>query len=194
MALATLGGLPLPVDPNSVAWTFRMKTAEIVTLGGKVIQVYGTDLGDMSLAGTFGKGGWEARDAFTARVQAWANADSASLHPTPLRFSMPSRGWDFRVHVKAYSAQGGEHEHSNENFAPKWGLVLFIVEDATTKVVKGIQDLYIARLMNGIGWHQTDYNGPTQQEVDTRLKPYNGSFPDYLKAKTQEASDGGSGG
>ncbi len=190
MALATLGGYPLPVDPDSVAWTFRMKTAEILTLGGKVIQVYGTDLGDMAVAGSFGRGGWEARDSFTKRVQDWALADANTLHPKPLRFSMPSKGWDFRVHVKAYSADGGEHEHSNENFAPRWGLVLFIVEDSTLKVVKGIQDLYLARLMNGIGWKQTKYNGPTQQEVDDRLSPYAGSVGEYIKAGVSGTLEG----
>lgn len=182
MALATLGGYPLPVDPDSVAWTFRMKTAEMVTFGGKVIQVYGTDLGDMSVAGSFGKGGWEARDRFTARVQAWALSDANSLHPTPLRFTMPSKGWDFRVHVKAYTADGGEFEHSNENFNPRWGLVLFIVEDSTRKVAKGVQDLYISRLMNGIGWKQTQYNGPDQQAVDKLLSPHGGSVAEYLRA------------
>lgn len=188
MALATLGGYPLPVDPDSVAWTFRMKTAEIITLSGKVIQVYGTDLGDMSVAGSFGKDGWEARDRFTARVQAWTNADANALHPTPLRFVMPSKGWDFRVHVKAYTADGGEFEHSNENFNPRWGLVLFIVEDSTRKVAKGIQDLYLSRLMNGIGWHQTEYNGPTQEAVDAKLAPYGGSFRGYLTAEIDKAS------
>lgn len=192
MALASLGGYPLPVDPDSVAWTFRMKTAEIVTFGGKVIQVYGTDLGDMSVAGTFGRGGWEARDRFTARVQGWANTDAHSLHPKPLRFVMPSKGWDFKVHIKAYSAPGGQFEHSNDDFNPKWGLVLFIVEDATTKVVKGIQDLYIARLMNGIGWHQTEYNGPTQAFVNDKLSPYGGSVGEYLRAGISgQTEDGG---
>lgn len=195
MALATLGGYPLPVDPDTVQWTFRMKTAEMVTLGGKVIQVYGTDLGDMSVSGSFGRGGWEARDRFTDRVKGWANADANSLHPIPLRFVMPSKGWDFRVHLKAYTADsGGEFEHSNENFAPRWALVLFIVEDSTRNVVKGIRDLYISRLMSGIGWKQTKYNGPDQSEVDSRLSPYGNSFKDYLTAKVSEAADGGGGG
>jgi len=180
MALASLGGYPLPVDPESVAWTFRMKTAEVETLGGKVVQVYGTDLGDMAVAGSFGVDGWTARDRFTARVNTWIQRDAASLNPVPLRFVMPSKGWDFQVHIKAYTANGGQFEHSNENFNPRWALVLFIVEDATRRLVKSIQDLYIARLMAGIGWKQTDYNGPPQEAVDSLLAPYGGEVGTYL--------------
>jgi hypothetical protein len=193
MALATLGGVALPVDPETVAWTFKMKTAQIITVGGKVIQVYGTDLGDMSVSGSFGVGGWSARDRFTAQVNKWVTADTTTLHPKPLRFFMPSKGWDFRVFVKAYTAEGGEFEHSNENFAPRYGLLLFIVEDATMKVVKGIKDAYISRLMNGIGWKQSEYNGPTQDEVDAKLSPYGGDFSKYLAAIAEgTATPGGS--
>lgn len=202
MGLASLGGLPLVVDPTSVQWTFRMKTAEHVTLGGKVIQVYGTDLGDMTVSGVFGRGdarlgetaSWEAMERFRVQVEAWATSDANSAHGAPLRFLYPSRKWDFKVHVKAYTSGGGEFEHSNGNINPRWTLTLFIVEDSTNRVVKGIQDMYLSRLMNGIGWKQTKYNGPNQAEVDRILQPYGGEVGTYLQSGLTGNTQGQAGG
>jgi hypothetical protein len=180
MGLATLGGIPLVVDPDSVARSFKMKTAQHDTLGGKVIQVFGTSLGDMTVSGSFGVGGWQERDQFTAQIKKWIQADIDRARSQPLRFSYPSRAWNFLVHVKAYSGTSGEFTHSDREINPTWTLVLFIVEDSTGKVVKGIQDLYISRLMDGIGWKQTPYNGPNQAQVDKLLAPYGGSVVKYL--------------
>lgn len=196
MALATLGGIPMRIDPNSIGWSFQMKIAEHSTVGGKVIQVFGTDLGDMTISGVLGFGdrskgdtaGWEDMERFRARVQGWADNATRQLHPAPVRFLYPSKKWDFNVYVKAFGGVGGGPiEHSNVNYNPAFTLTLFVAEDATGVVVKGIQDRYISRLMSGIGWKQTKYNGPTQQQVDQTLAPYHGSVADYIHQQFLDA-------
>lgn len=176
------------VDPDSVRWTFDMKVSEHKTLGGKVIQVFGTELGDMVVSGKFGRpstkkgenAAWEAQDRFITQVLAWVDVDAETLNSKPLRFLYPSKKWDFKVYIKGFRSEQGSFEHNIDNINPGWVMTLFIQEDSTGVVVKGIKDMYLSRLMNGVGWKQTKYNGPSQDLVEQRLFPFGGSVYDYL--------------
>lgn len=167
---ATLGGVPFRINPNSVKWTFQMKVSQIETVGGRVVQIFGTELGDMQVSGVFGNGdkskgdteGWQDQVRFAERVKAWTEA--AQNNGKPLRFVYAPKKWDFHVFIKAYTnPEGRTVNHDVTTFNPKWTLTLFIVEDRTGVVTKGIQDVYIQRLFDGIGWKQTAYNGPLQE-------------------------------
>lgn len=199
MALATLGGVPFRIDPDSVVWDFSMKVARKRTVGGTVVQVYGTDLGDMRVSGVFGHGdpsrgdtaGWEDQERFRAQVERWLDASISTSGGRPLRFAYPSRSWDFQVLLKAYTARDGSDAVRQDvaTFNPGWSLVLFIVEDSTRQVVAGIKDLYITRLMAGVGWKQSAYNGPlTQAEVDQTLAPFGGDLKAYLADQFNQAA------
>jgi hypothetical protein len=110
---------------------------------------------------------------------------------TPLAFNYPPRGWRFQVFVKTLAARAGEGAVSHDvgTLNPGFTLTLFIVEDSTTRVVTGIKDLYIQRLMSGIGWKQTAYNGPmTQAEVDQTLAPFSGDLKAYLADQFDQAA------
>lgn len=200
MGLASLGGIPFRIDPNSVTWDFQMKVVDKPMLGGKVIQVIGTRLGDMTLTGAFGFGdrakkdtaGWEEQDRFRDQVKKWAKDMAADRRATPIRFLYAPKKWDFLVHVKAFSNPEGENGvvHAPEVFNPKWQLTLFVVQDRSGVVVKGIRDLYIQRLMEGVGWKQTEYNGPTEAEVSELLSPFGGDFRAYMKDQFAKAVQG----
>lgn len=177
MPFASLGGIVFDIDPDSVSWNFSMKISEKKTVGGTVVQVYGTQVGDMTVTGTFGplKGtdteAWQSQERFRERVQTWAAASVTSSGSKPLRFLYPPRKWDFQVFIKDYTSPDGQSvHHSNTIINPQWTLTLFIVQDTTNQIVKGIQDAYLARLMNGIGWKQTTYNGPmNSSDVTSQL-------------------------
>lgn len=187
---ASLDGVPLLIDPTSVRWNFRVKMSEQRTVGGKVIQIFGTDLGDMTVEVEFGSGnaergdtaGWEAAERFYARMEELAERTATSTTAPPLVFAMPSKRWSFRVHLKDVSPL----VHSNKQPNPKLTLTLFIVEDSTGRVVKGIRDKYIERLMAGIGWEQSEFNGPTTEEVEQTLSPYGGSVNTFFERKFLE--------
>lgn len=197
MALASLGGLPLRCDPDSVEWDYGMKITEIDTVGGKVVQIIGASLGDMTVSGVFGYGdthagdtaGWQYQLRFRDQVERWAEVGNTG-HAVPLRFFYPSRNWDFKVFIKSYTQPGGQAAVTIDDHIinPAWSLTLFIVEDATGIVTKGITDLYIKRMIDGIGWHQTDYNGPTADAVTATLGGK--SIPDYLAAQIAAAASG----
>lgn len=184
MALATLGGIPLNTNPDEIRWNFQMKTAEHLTMGGKVIQILGTTLSDISVRGTFSPvksegdtEGWEAQIRFRRQVAVWSRQAAATGRSEPLRFTYSPRRWDFKVFIRTISPV----DMSEEEFNPTWELALFPVDDGAMDIVNGAKDLYIARLAEGVGWKQTDYNGPTQTEIDNMLSSSGGSVLGYLR-------------
>jgi hypothetical protein len=196
MGVATLDGIPFRIDPDEVTWPFKMKVVDHKTLGGKVIQVLGTVFGDMAVTGVFGHGdpaqgdtsGWEEQERFRVRLKTFTREVAADREPTPIRFRYPPRDWDFQVYVKALS---DPIVLDNETINPRYTLTLFVVTDNSGAVERGIQDLYVSRLMQGIGWKQTSYNGPSQDEVDALLTSAGAADPiAYVRAQFAAAAAG----
>ena len=176
MGLATLGSFTFRLDPESVEWDYRIKYVDKKTVGGKVVQILGATFGDMRLEGSFGVGGWEEQADFLAKMKALADqqvkdASVVNSSAEPLQFRYPPKGWDFLVYLRAYTNPRGPASVrlATEEFAPRWGLTLFIVED-NTGLRKVAADRIIARLSAGLGWKQTKYNGPMDMtEVSATL-------------------------
>lgn len=165
MGDAMLAGRTFRIDPTSIQWSFRTKANDIPTMGGKVVQVFGTKISDMVLEGSFGVGGWQQQEEFLAEMKKLGtdqaiNSLTSNSDAPPHRFIYPPRGWDFLVYLKAYSSPDGAKAVvlTPENFNPKWRLTLFILEsnaDLTTVA----HNSYIARLAKGLGWKESAYNG-----------------------------------
>lgn len=178
-----LNGVPLKVNPDDIRWNFKMKTSDSKTMGGKIIQVLGTRLDDLTIQGVFSperdKGdteAWQSQVRFLNQVEVWADRAVNTENTDPMRFTYPPRGWEFKVYIKSISGI----DWTIENVTQRWTLVLFPMDDRATAIVKGIKDLYLKRLTEGVGWKQTEYNGPTQTEVDSMLSEFSGSASDYL--------------
>ena len=202
MALATLDGVPFRINPSAIQWGFQIQTAVEDTIGGRVVQVVGATLSDITVTGDYGerKGyakdthhnglelhgpgllSWELAEAFLKRVEAMMDKQSSDatkqgkMHP-PLDFKFPEFGWHFAVYVKSIDdGQGSQAiNHTVGNFAYKYRIVLFIVEDRSTLLhqvtnstghdiiakkradaIKG----YISRISHGVGWRKTQFNDP----------------------------------
>jgi hypothetical protein len=148
-----------------------IKSAEKKTLGGKVVQILGVDISDITVSGTFG--GWEEQHRFLNRMKRIADRQVSGYirssqkniqgGAAPVRFMFPPRGWDFKVYLKAFTQTGSQQSVSMDinTFAPKWTLILWVVEDHTSgKLTTASKNAIIARLSAGMGWKQTRYNGP----------------------------------
>lgn len=186
----TLGGKPLDVAPTDVRWNFSIKTQVTNTLGGRVVQVIGVNLSDLTITGSFGRGpgrgeGWQAERAFNTQVKSWVESVVAQASKAPLRFSYPVRGWDFQVYVKSISPVTLDPHTIN----PKVTLTLFPVEAGALDVVTKAKDSYISRLMNGVGWKQSVYNGPLQ---DNKGMINGKSIVQDMADKVQQIMDGAS--
>lgn len=159
MALATLNGVPFRINPSAIQWGFQIQTAVEDTIGGRVVQVVGATLSDITLSGEYGerkgykndahhKGlelhgpgllSWELAEAFLKRVRAMMDKQSSDatqqgkMHP-PLDFRFPEFGWHFAVYLKSLDDGQGELaiNHSVGAFAYKYRITLFIVEDRSS--------------------------------------------------------------
>ena len=131
MSVASIGGVPFRINPSQVTWDYNVDTAVIPTVGGRVVQILGVTLGDMTIQGLFGedritpKKSWEMAEAFQNQIAQLVDKQSArptlaqlnGSDPTPmhqpLRFiynddtattrasGLPVHNWDFNVYIKA---------------------------------------------------------------------------------------------
>ncbi len=181
---ASLDGIPFRVNPNSVSWPYSVKLTTTKTMGGKVVQVYGISMGDLTVEGVFGAGGPEEQQAFFDRLVEIIDTQmpaSATAIPRPVRFHWPERGWDFWCYVKGITQAGRNLaiHASNKDFNPGYRLTLFVQED-NGDLVKAARNsataAFIARLSDGMGWKATEWNGPlgTLRDVlgDDTLQDY----------------------
>lgn len=187
---ASLGDLSFLVDPTKVEWDFKVRMSETETVGGRVIQVFGTDLGDMTVTGTVGVGNraagdtepWEALDRLQEKIEDMAEVAGRDRRARPYRFSVPRMKWSFDVHIKSFSPVVHSNAPSHE-----FTIGLFIVQDVTGTVTQGITDKYLERLVDGVGWSQSEYNGPSEEDIEAILAPYQGSAGLLYKEQMIEA-------
>lgn len=192
----TLAGARLRVNPEEVRWNFKMKVADQAAVGGKVVQILGVTMSDITVGGRYvpdprfgDTEPWQQAERFRQYIKEQARQYAESPSAPPVRFTYPPRGWDFEVYIKSITP----YTNDVEDFSPTWQLVLFPVGEGANKVVRGVKDLYIKRMMDGIGWKQTAYNGPmTQALVDEMLGGV--SAQDYVAQQTGAAFLDGAGG
>ena len=192
MGTATLGfrggpAVAFRIDPDNITWNFEILTSVTETLGGRVIQVIGSYLNDLTVQGSFGQDrrtprgeSWRQAEAFLVLVQQIMDAQAADanrqaqMHP-PAVFSYPPKSWKFQVYVKGFSDAdnpGTSVVLTPGRFSQRWQLSLFIVQDSSQALVLAGQsggvvnkqaaaavDAYMARISDGIGWHFTQYTG-----------------------------------
>jgi hypothetical protein len=105
MSVASLGDIRFRINPSQVYWEYSVDAAVIPTVGGRVVQVYGATLGDMTIQGLFGqqrtgnpRESWELAEEFMKNVQRLAieqsrpptSAQLSGIDNTPIH-----RTWRF---------------------------------------------------------------------------------------------------
>lgn len=193
MSQASLGFAGGPIayfrlDPDEVAWNWQMLTSVTPTVGGRVIQVIGATLSDVTIVGSFGQDrsdsehgeSWVMAETFYEQIrkimieQAKDSREQGKMQ-RPAIFTYSPRNWKFSVYVKDLSDPdgGGSITHAVGKFNYRFQLTLFVVEELSDALVKagtshGVLsksrqksiDEYMARISDGIGWHFSQYNGP----------------------------------
>ncbi len=192
MGTATLGypggpAVAFRVDPELITWNWQVLTNVIETIGGRVIQVLGARLDDLTVQGSMGQdhgnasGGqsWQMAEEFVSAVTQIMEAQSADsnqqgkMHP-PAVFNYPPKGWRFNVYVKALTDPDGQNSAilKPAKLNQRYSLTLFIVQDGSSALVKAgttngvfaqkaydAVSAFMARISDGVGWHFTQYNG-----------------------------------
>jgi hypothetical protein len=211
MGYATLGfangpGIQFRIDPQEVAWGFKINTSVTPTVGGRVVQVNGATLADMTINGLFGEDraagakasnqpppkddpneppgrSWRLAKLFAKQVrvlmdqQTFDSSVHALMHPPPT-FSYPPRNWKFRVYVKAFGdPDGGTITFSTGKYSHGYSLTLFIVQDTSDQLIR-------AGAANGdlnLARQKAinDYLARISDGIGWRPSKYNGNFSDY---------------
>jgi len=161
---ANLNGIPMRLNPTEVDISYTVKTSETPTLGGMVVQVYGMEMADLTVTGTFGRGGYAEQLEFLQRMLNIAGYQANQSFATaggPVSFIYPNRGYNFQVYLKSYTSLGGMAiDYENTNIAPDWELTLFVDNDNTGGgFSKVAADAYISRLSDGLGYKISAFNG-----------------------------------
>jgi hypothetical protein len=182
MGLASLGGVTFRINPSQVSWNYSVDASVIPTVGGRVVQVYGVTMGDMTIQGLFGQDrqnrreSWQLAEAFQKQMAGLvakqsaiptaaqlSGADKTPMHP-PHRFvyTDDTHNWDFTVYVKSLRDVGNPAatvEHKTGKYSYGYTLTLFIQQDNTNQLKQVAQNQFIDRLSSGLGWKRSDYNG-----------------------------------
>lgn len=192
MGKATIGfpggpAIAFRVDPDHIEWSFEVLTNVVETIGGRVIQIIGSELSDLTVTGSFGQDhstpageSWRQAEAFLLLIRQLMDYQSQDankqtlMHP-PAVFTYPPKNWRFNVYVKAFEDAdnpGTSVVLTPGKFNQRWRLTLFIVQDASTALVtagdsNGVINkqaeaaiaAYMARISDGIGWKFTAYTG-----------------------------------
>jgi hypothetical protein len=187
------------IDPESIIWNFEILTNVVETIGGRVIQVIGSYLDDLTVTGSFGQDhrtaqgeSWRQAEAFLLLIQKIMDAQSADatkqaeMHP-PAVFTYPPKNYRFNVYVKSLDDAdnpGTSIVMTPGKFNQRYTLTLFIVQDASTALVQAGSSngvvaqqadaavaAYMARISDGIGWKFSQYTGQAGAASTTKPKP-----------------------
>lgn len=203
MGYATLGfpngpGIRFRIDPQSIGWGFQVNTSVTDTVGGRVVQVTGATLSDITIQGLFGENRSLARDdgsdghpgrswriaarfaSAIRQLMEWQSRDAtrhARMHQTAV-FSYPPMGWKFRVYVKDFAdPDGGVITTRPGKFSHGYVLTLFVVREESDALVKagasnGVLDKARQRAIN-------EYIGRISEGIGWKPSVYNGNFGSY---------------
>lgn len=215
MSFCQLGDYQFRISPSSVVFPFEVDSTVITTVGGRVVQVYGVTLGDMTIQGLFGqertgqtRDSWQLAEEFQTKMAALVQQQSAApstgqlagydvttMHP-PHRFIYQdaTHNWDFMVYIKdLQDVSDGDYtiSHATGKFSYGYTLTLFIVEDNSRILRQVAVDKFISRLSEGVGWKRTAFNGPmTKAELENyvRQNSPDGTIHGLILKQFQDAS------
>lgn len=191
------------LDPEQVEWNFTVHTRVFDTIGGRVIQVLGGALSDVTIQGSIGEEfeakdssgafageSWRLHESFIKQIRemmtyqardAGIQRQYSEMMHKPARFTFGPKGWDFVVYIKAIEdPEGGSISYKVGRVNHKYTLRLFIVEDSSSVITRvGSQMIndYIDRISNGIGWRYSQFNGLGWENLD----PYGDTWGDAME-------------
>jgi len=164
VALASLGFTGGPqitfrINPSSIDWGFDIHTSVTPTVGGRVVQITGATLRDITVVGYLGEdrkagrspdsipdhagASWRLHEAFIAKcrqIMEHQSRDSTvpgKMH-TPAVFNYPPHDWRWKVYLTDVADIDGQAsiEHRTGKYSHGYQMRLFIVQAGSASLVK----------------------------------------------------------
>ena len=118
--------LTIDVNPESVVWSYGLKTQNYPTFGGEVVQILSMFIEDMTITGMVSS--YAKMETiyswFVAYMQRATQGKTQAYDTTPVTFEYPARGWKFLIQPKA--APG--FKYGRDVVAPTWSITAAVVE------------------------------------------------------------------
>lgn len=206
MGVAQLGNYTFRLDPDQIHYAYDIDYAVIDTLGGQVVQVLGSTIGDITIAGSFGQDhknkleSWQLAESFNTAIRSMMDAQTLPTQGVghqPIRFTYMdgTHNWDFKVLIKGMSDSDGQGsiDHETGKFSYHYTLTLFLVEDSSLTLKKITTDAFISRISNGLGWKASGFNGSASAAdaiAFIQSNSSNGTFDGYVTNLLESANGG----
>lgn len=148
----SLGGktLRLRTNPNSITWSSQLITKPEDTYGGRVIQLLGTRLGDLTVTAECGLGGW----AYMVKVSRFFQMLMTEQRKgRPAVFEYTTRHWKLNVFATSVPFSDKVTDVSRE-----FTMTFKIQEDLSGSMSQQSLSVELARLKQGIGFVKGPYN------------------------------------
>jgi hypothetical protein len=207
MALASLGfsggpQLTFRINPSSIDWGFQIHSSVTNTVGGRVVQITGATLRDLTVVGYLGENrragrspdsnadhagaSWRLHEAFIGRCraimqyQARDSRQPGMMH-APAVFNYPPRNWRWQVYLKSVEDLDGAAsiEHRTGKFSHGYKLTMFIVQAGSSSLVQAgssMNEVDVAQA-NAI----TSYIKRISEGIGWRQNEFNGGLADNAK-------------
>jgi len=141
------------VDPYDISWGYTLRTQTIDTYGGRVVQILGVELGNLSINSVAGKGGFayiREMQKFFREMGLWHQNEHL-----PAVFNFPYKGYRLSFWGQKFS-----FENSITNVAYPFQITGMIQEDLSGTLKKSIMTKEIKKLSEGIGYSRNKFNDP----------------------------------
>ncbi len=149
------------VDPYDIAWGYTLRSQTTDTYGGKVIQILGVELNNLTINTVAGGDGYpyleEMRDFFREMGRWQQN------YQEPATFLFPPKNY----HIKFWG-QRFTFDNSLDNVVYPVQITGMIQEDIAGTLKQSIMTEEIKKLAEGIGYVRNQYNDPTIGEENIK--------------------------
>jgi len=97
VSTAYLDDVALPFGPNTLSWGYKLRTVTTDTLGGRVIQILGVQMEDLSFQAYAG----DRKRLIEVATEVERIMEKHIATGGPVQLLVPSRGLDFQVYVRS---------------------------------------------------------------------------------------------
>lgn len=142
-------------NPNECTWTYSLLTHVEQTYGGRVVQILGTKIDDLTVKIECGWGGWP----YLMKVVTFMrDLMVAQRNGQPATFEYTTRNWKLNVFAASIPFTDSVSATTREltlNFK--------VQQDVTGVVSSASISSTLRGFLNGIGWTKSQYNNPDYQ-------------------------------